>query len=316
MTPMTSTMLTIPMTMMGRVVIHEVRCSISVPPLAQQGQQQSAGDDRGYLARDVDTDGVHQQEILVVLLEAQLVDDAAAHREGRDAGSTDHGVELFALREEEIHQLCEQHTAGGVKHKGHEAQRKDEQSVGPHELVGGHLAGHGQAQHDGDEVCEDVLRRFTQGVQYAALPQQVAEHQKAHQCYAGRSHESGDDGHDDGEQDLGQLADTALLVGHPDAAFLLGGQQFDDRRLHDGDQRHVAVGRHHDGTKVLGVQDVGHEDGRGAVCRADDGQKISGGLFGGNPGIVKTGWRSSFYRYCNDAWGIETECESCDEAVT
>ena len=84
----------------------------------------------------------------------------------------------------------------GVKHKGHEAQCKDEQSVGPHELVSGHLAGHGQAQHDGDEVCEDVLRRFTQGVQHAALPQQVAEHQKAHQCYTGRSHEPGDDGHE------------------------------------------------------------------------------------------------------------------------
>mgnify|MGYP000494267273 CR=1 FL=1 len=39
----------------------------------------------------------------------------------------------------------------------------------------------------------------------------------------------------------------------------------------------------------------------GGILNAD--QKISGGLFGGNPGIVKTGWRSSFYRYCNDAWG-------------
>ena len=52
----------------------------------------------------------------------------------------------------------------------------------------------------------------------------------------------------------------------------------------------------------------------GGILNAD--QKISGGLFGGNPGIVKTWWLSSFYRYCNDAWGIETECESCDEAVT
>ena len=50
------------------------------------------------------------------------------------------------------------------------------------------------------------------------------------------------------------------------------------------------------------------------ILNAD--QKISGGLFGGNPGIVKTGWRSSFYRYCNDAWGIETECKSCYEAAS
>ena len=42
-----------------------------------------------------------------VLLEAQLVDDTAAHGEGRDAGCADHGVELFALREEEVRQLCD-----------------------------------------------------------------------------------------------------------------------------------------------------------------------------------------------------------------
>ena len=165
---MTSTMLTIPMTMMGRVVIHEVRCSISVPPLAQQGQQQSAGDDRGYLARDVDTDGVHQQEILVVLLEAQLVDDASAHGEGRDAGCADHGVELLVCREEEVEQLGEKDAAGGVKDEGHEAQRKDEQGVGPDELVCRHLPGHRQAQHDGNKVGQYVLRSLGQSVQHAA----------------------------------------------------------------------------------------------------------------------------------------------------
>ena len=49
----------------------------------------------------------------------------------------------------------------------------------------------------------------------------------------------------------------------------------------------------------------------GGILNAD--QKISGGLFGGNPGIVKTGWRSSFYRYCNDAWGIETGISNATE---
>ena len=78
------------------------------------------------------------------------------------------------------------------------------------------------------------------------------------------------DGHNDGEQDLGQLGNTALFIGHPDAALLLRGQQPDHGRLHDGHQRHVAVGCHHDGTEVLGVERVGHENGGGAVCRTDD----------------------------------------------
>ena len=57
------------------------------------------------------------------------------------------------------------------------------------------------------------------------------------------------------------LANTALFIGHPDAALLLRGQQPDHGRLHDGHQRHVAVGCHHDGTEVLGVERVGHEKG-------------------------------------------------------
>ena len=40
----------------------------------------------------------------------------------------------------------------------------------------------------------------------------------------------------------------------------------------------------------------------GGILNAD--QKISGGLFGGNPGIVKTGGRSSFNRMMEIALGI------------
>ena len=50
-----------------------------------QGQDQAAGDDRCDLARDIDADRVHEQEILVVLGQTHLVDNTAAHREGGDA---------------------------------------------------------------------------------------------------------------------------------------------------------------------------------------------------------------------------------------
>ncbi len=178
---------------------------------------------------------------------------------GGDAGCTDHRVQFFAFGQEQVQQLCKQHAACGIKNEGYQTQCKDEQGIGPDELVSGHLPGHGQAQHDGDEVCQHILRGFAEGVQYAALPQQVAEHQKTNESYAGRSYHTGNDGYHNGEQNLRQLADIALFIGHPDAAVLLGGQQFNDRRLHDGHQSHVTVRCHHDGTKVLGVEGVSYK---------------------------------------------------------
>ena len=63
----------------------------------------------------------------------------AAHRERRNACRADHRVDLFALGQEQIQQLGEENAAGGVKNKRDQAQRQDQQRVGLHELVGGHL---------------------------------------------------------------------------------------------------------------------------------------------------------------------------------
>ena len=236
-----------------------------------QGQDQAAGDDRCDLARDIDADRVHEQEILVILGQTHLVDNTAAHREGGDARCADHRVQLLALGQEQIQQLGKENAARRVKDKGHQTQRQNQQGVGADKLVGGHLPGHGQAQHDRDEVGQHILGRLGQGVQHAALAQQVAEHQKADQCHAGGGHKTGQHSDNDGEEDLGRFADAALLVGHPDPPLLLGGAKADDRRLHDGHQRHIAVGCHHDSAQILAAQRVGDKDGRGAVCRADDG---------------------------------------------
>ena len=199
------------------------------------------------------------------------MDHPPAHGKRRDARRADHGIELAALRQKQVHQLGEQHAAHRVQHKGRQPQQQNEQRFGGHEFVGGHLAGYRQSQQDGDEVGQHVLRSFGQRVEHAAFPQQVAEHQKAHQRHAGGSHQPGQHRHHDGEQDAGGFAHAALPVGHADAPLLLGGYQPDDRRLHDGHQRHVAVRRHHDGPQIPAAQLVGHKDGGRAVRRADDG---------------------------------------------
>ena len=112
--------------------------------------------------------------------------------------------------------------------------------------------------------------RLRQGVQHAALPEQVAEHEEADQRHAGGGYQSGQHSDHNREQNFGDFADIALLVRHPDQSLFFRCAQADDRRLHDGHKRHVAVRRDHDGTQVFAAQCVRHEDSRRAVRRADD----------------------------------------------
>ncbi len=239
------------------------------PPLAEERQDQAAGDDRCDLARDVDADGVHQQEVLRILLEPHLVHDAAGHGESGDARRADHGVDL--LLEEEVEELGEQHAARGIHHKGDQAKAQDEQRVKGEELGGLHAQRDGDAKENGHEVGQHLLRGIGQGVEHAALADEVAEHQEAHQRRCRRREHRGDDGDDDGEEDARGLGDGLGLVGHADEPLLAGGQQLDDGRLDDGHQRHVGVGRDHDGAQILRAQRLRHHDGGGAVRRADDG---------------------------------------------
>ena len=102
MTPMTRKMPSIPMSRMGSVVSHESKCSMFflLCSRAQQGEQQPACNDGSDLARDIDADGIHEQEILVILFQPHFVDHPPAHGERGNARRADHGVELFALRQE------------------------------------------------------------------------------------------------------------------------------------------------------------------------------------------------------------------------
>ena len=61
------------------------------------------------------------------------------------------------------------------------------------------------------------------------------------------------------------------MIVHADEPLVFRGQQANDRRLDDGHERHVGIGRHHDCADVFRIEEVGHEYGGGAVRRADDG---------------------------------------------
>ena len=212
---------------------------------------------------------MHEQEVLRVFFQTHLVNDTTGHRECGDTCRTDHRVDL--LLHEQVEELCEQNTACRVKNECEQTEAQDEQGVDVEELVCGHLGCNRDAEEDRDEVCKDLLCGFGQRVENAAFTDQVTEHQEADERNGCGCDDTCDNGDDDREQDTGRLGNFLCLVGHTDLAFLLGGQQLDDRRLNDRHECHVGVCRNHDGSEELGVELVCNDNRGGTVGSTDDG---------------------------------------------
>ena len=215
---------------------------------------------------------MHQQVVLGVGLLAHLLDDPGGHWEGRDARRAHHGVNLV-LGGEEIQHLDKQHSHYAVQYEGHKTQHHDHQGSGLDKLVGLHGEGDGDTQQKGDEIGQLVLGSLGEAAQNAALPDQIAEHQKAYQGHRGGGHQTGHHRDQDGEQDAQTAGNSLGLVGHVHGPVLPGGHQLDSRGLDDGDQGHIGIGRHGDGPHIVGLEHLGNQDRGGTVRRADDADR-------------------------------------------
>ena len=211
---------------------------------------------------------MHQQVVLVVLGNAHLLHDTGGHGERGNTSGAHHGVDFGAA--EDIENLSEHHAGDGIEDKGHQAQGHNHDGLHGDELVGAHGEGNGDAQQQRDEVGQVVLGRFGQAVEHAALTDEVAEHQEAHQRDRGGSHQAGHEGDHDGEQNAGGLGHSIGAVLHLDGPLLLGGHQLDGRGLDDGHQGHVGISGYRDGPNVVGAQHLADQNGGGAVGGADD----------------------------------------------
>ncbi len=154
--------------------------------LHEEAQYDAPCHSGGNLAGHIGSYRVHQQVVLVVLGNPHLFNDPGGHGERRNASRADHGIDL--LLAEQVQQLGKQHAANAVEHKGEQPQAHNHQSLHRDEAVSPHGERNGQAQQEGDEVGQVVLGGFREPVEHAALPNQVAEHQKAHQRNRGRGH--------------------------------------------------------------------------------------------------------------------------------
>ena len=211
---------------------------------------------------------MHEQEVRRVLALAHALDDAGRHGDGRDSRRADHGVDLAAR--DDFQDLAEDDASGGAADEGHQSEDDDLERRRRQEGLRLHRGSHGEAQEDRRGVEDLVLCRLAQTLRDAALPEEVAEHEDAHERHRRRKDEARRHGADDGEEDPFRLPYGTEVV-HTDRPVGLGRQGLDDRRLDERHQRHVAVGRHGHRSQDLGRHLHGQVDARRAVGPADDG---------------------------------------------
>ena len=78
--------------------------------LRQETEQSTGSNGRTDNASDVRAHSVHQQEVVAVVLQTEVVGDACSHWYSTHAGIADERVQLLAFRQEEIHQFDEADT--------------------------------------------------------------------------------------------------------------------------------------------------------------------------------------------------------------
>ena len=218
--------------------------------------------------------GVHQQEVLRVVLGTFHLRHAGGHRHGGHAGRTDQRVHRV-LRAAPVHDLREEEAGSSRETEGDNAHGDNHEGLRLQEDVGRHREAHGSTEEDGHDVHEFVGRGLHQAFHDAGFLEDVAEHEHDDKGRSVGHHEDADDHHHHGEHDAFGLRNRAQGL-HADLAFLVVGHQAHDRRLDERDKRHVGVGRHGDRSDEVLCEFVRSEDGGRTVGAADD---TDGGRF-------------------------------------
>ena len=122
---------------------------------------------------------MHQQDVVRVRLEPDLVGHARSHRHGRDARSADQRIDR--LRRQAIHEFAHEYATRRADRERHHAQQQDADGAHGEELLRAQLRAHGQAEEDRHDIDQRILRRVGQAVHDPAFAHQVAEREHAEQ---------------------------------------------------------------------------------------------------------------------------------------
>ena len=225
-------------------------------------------------AGHVGAHGVHQQEVLRVILGTFHLRNTCGHRHGGHACRTDervHGV----LRGAPVHDLREEEAGRGGETEGHNAHGDNHEGLRLQEDVGRHGETHGCSEENRHDVHELVGRGLHETFHHASFLEDVAQHEHDDKGRSVGHHQDADDHHHHGEHDAFGLAHLTESL-HADLPFLVVGHEPHDRRLDERDKSHVGVGRHGNRSDEVLCKFVCSEDGSRTVGAADD---TDGGRF-------------------------------------
>ena len=240
----------------------------------EEGQQDTCGDSRAYHTGHIGTHGVLEEVVGAVVLEAYVVGHTGGIGNGTDTGVTDKRVDFVAFLEEEVENLHEEDTAEGGDDEGEGTKAEDEHRTTGEERGGLGGGTNGDTDKEGANVDDGVAGHLAETLGDTAFLQQVTKEEHTQQGQTARHDECAEEESDNGEGNLFELGDLARRF-HTDGTLLGGGHESHDGRLDDGDESHVGVGRHSDGTHQVGSQLRRKEDGCGAVSTTDDADGTS-----------------------------------------
>ena len=86
--------------------------SLLISILIEESQQGACGYGGTDNSCNIRTHGVHEQEVVTVVFQTEVVADAGTHRNGTHTGISDQWVQLLALWQEEVHQFHKEDAAG------------------------------------------------------------------------------------------------------------------------------------------------------------------------------------------------------------
>ena len=143
--------------------------------LRQEAEQSTGGHCRTDDACHIGAHGVHEEEVVAVVLQSHIMTDTGGHWHGGDSGIANEGVDLLVFGKEQIHNLNEQHAAGRGNGKGEGTDGKDEHGVEREELAGLSGAAHGETQQHHHNVVQRSTGSLGQSGGLTTLFQQIAK---------------------------------------------------------------------------------------------------------------------------------------------
>ena len=121
---------------------------------------------------------MHEKEVAGVLLLALRLRNACRHRNCRNAGRANEGVDLLSFGKKDVHQLSKQDTACRTAAERDYTHQYDGERTDVEEGCGSCCRADGDAKENGDDVAKLVLYRLGKTLGDTALAEEVTKHQR------------------------------------------------------------------------------------------------------------------------------------------